>query len=316
MSLGFSGKLLLNIRPLDLRLIVQAALDILQLAVEAKNIQIVSSLSSITVLGDIDRLQQVLWNLLSNAIKFTPAGGRVEITLLSVGDRAKIQISDTGQGIGADFLPHIFDRFRQGDSSTTKAVAGLGLGLSIVRHLVELHGGEVQAQSPGEGQGATLTVWLPLQSPIQQSTPPSDLEPFLNAKPDNVPALAGLKILAVDDDIDTLELLKFVLENYGAQVLTVTSVKDAIAALSETSNRYDVLISDIAMPESDGYSLIRQVRSLGAEASGQIPAIALTAYASEREQQKAIEAGFQIHIAKPVEPVQMAWVIANLVQGV
>ncbi len=311
-----SGKLLLNIRPLDLRLIVQAALDILQLAVEAKNIQIVSSLSSITVLGDIDRLQQVLWNLLSNAIKFTPAGGRVEITLLSVGDRAKIQISDTGQGIGADFLPHIFDRFRQGDSSTTKAVAGLGLGLSIVRHLVELHGGEVQAQSPGEGQGATLTVWLPLQSPIQQSTPPSDLEPFLNAKPDNVPALAGLKILAVDDDIDTLELLKFVLENYGAQVLTVTSVKDAIAALSETSNRYDVLISDIAMPESDGYSLIRQVRSLGAEASGQIPAIALTAYASEREQQKAIEAGFQIHIAKPVEPVQMAWVIANLVQGV
>ncbi|MCL1474060.1 CheR family methyltransferase [Argonema antarcticum] len=311
-----SGKLLLNIRPIDLRLIVQAALDILQLAMEAKNIQIVSSLSSITVLGDIDRLQQVLWNLLSNAIKFTPAGGRVEVTLLSVGNRAQIQISDTGQGIGADLLPQIFDRFRQGDSSTTKRVAGLGLGLSIVRHLVDLHGGEVQAQSAGEGQGATLTVWLPLQSPTQKSTPPSVLKPFLNAEPDRVPSLAGLKILAVDDDIDSLELLKFVLENYGAQVLTAICVKDAIAALSETSNRYDVLISDIAMPESDGYSLIRQVRSLGAEASGQIPAIALTAYASEREQQRAIAAGFQMHVAKPVEPVQLAWVIANLVQGV
>lgn len=307
-----SGNLRLDIRPLDLGLIVQAALDIVQLSASAKNIQLVSSLSSITVVGDADRLQQVLWNLLSNAIKFTPPGGRIEITLKSFGQQAQIQVSDTGQGIQADLLPHIFERFRQGDSSTTKAIGGLGLGLSIVRHLVELHGGVVQANSPGEGQGATLSVWLPLRSLPQTSTPTSDLEPSLNASQDNVPSLVGLQILAVDDEVDTLELLKFVLENYGAEVTTVTSVADALAALTTNPNRYDVLLSDIGMPSLDGYFLIGQVRSLDAETGGQIPAVALTAYKSDQERQRAIDAGFQAHIAKPVEPVQVALLVADL----
>ena len=310
-----NGKLKLVSRPIDLRLVVQAALDTIQLSAAAKNIQVVASLNSITIMGDADRLQQVLWNLLSNAIKFTPTGGRVEITLLIVDSQAQIKVSDTGQGFSADLMPHIFERFRQGDSSTTKASQGLGLGLAIVRHLVELHGGTVQAASPGKGQGATLIVWLPLNSPPQTSTLSAEmtLEPSLNASQTN-PTLTGLQILVVDDEVDTLELLKFVLEDYGAQVQTVTTAKDAIAALSVTPSRYDVLVSDIGMPDENGYFLIQQVRSLSAEAGGQIPAIALTAYASEAERQRAIESGFQRHVAKPVEPVQLGWTIANLAQ--
>ncbi|MCY7273756.1 MAG: PAS domain-containing protein, partial [Phormidesmis sp. CAN_BIN44] len=314
-----SGKLRLNNRQIDLSLVVQAALDAVQLAADAKNIQLVSALSAVTVVGDVDRLQQVLWNLFSNAIKFTPTGGRVEITLSSAENQAQITVSDTGQGIRADLLPHIFDRFRQGDSSTTKASQGLGLGLSIVRHLVELHGGTVQAESLGEGQGTTMTVWLPLS----RSTLPSDLEPSSNASPDRVPSLTGLQILAVDDQVDTRELVKFVLEDYGADVLTVDNARDALSALRDAPNRYDVLISDIGMPEEDGYFLIQQVRlleasqseSLGVESGAEILAIALTAYASDQEQQRAIDAGFQAHLAKPVEPVQLAWVVANLVKG-
>lgn len=308
-----SGKLNLSNRPIDLGLVAQAAIDSVQLSAETKNITIVASLSSITVMGDADRLQQVLWNLLSNAIKFTPAGGRVEVTLLMVDTQAEIEVSDTGQGIRADLLPHIFERFRQGDASTTKSSQGLGLGLAIVRHLVELHGGTVEAASPGKGQGATLTVRLPLQDLPQPPPPTAIIEPSLNASPE--PNLTGLQILAVDDEVDTLELLKFMLENYGANVVTVTSAKRALEALRVAPNRYDLLISDIGMPKEDGYFLIKQVRSLSAEAVGQIPAIALTAYASDVERERAIKAGFQTHIAKPVEAVQLAWVIENLIQG-
>lgn len=315
-----SGKLNLNVDTHDLHLIVQAALDIVQLSASAKNIEIVSSLSPVTIVGDSDRLQQVLWNLLSNAIKFTPPGGRVEIKLDCDGHSAQIQVSDTGQGIKPDLLPYIFERFRQGDSSTTKAVAGLGLGLSIVRHLVELHGGTVQAESPGEGQGATLTVCLPLPtapsgdalSPPEESTPESDLEPSSNTELTTA-LLAGLQILIVDDDGGTLELLKLMLENYGAEVLTATSASEALAALSANPNQYDVLVTDIGMPSQDGYFLIQRVRELDAEIGRQIPAIALTAYASEQDQLEAIDAGFQAHIAKPVEPLQLALLIANLV---
>lgn len=266
------------------------------------------------------RLQQVLWNLLSNAIKFTPPDGRVEIKLDSDGHSAQIQVSDTGQGIETDLLPYIFERFRQGDSSTTKAYAGLGLGLSIVRHLVELHGGTVQAESEGEGQGATLTVWLPLPAAASskalslpdESTPESDLESFSNTELPTA-LLAGLRILAVDNEIDTLELLRLMLENYGAEVLIATSASEALAALTTNPNQYDLLLSDIGMPCEDGYFLIQQVRELDAKIGGQIPAIALTAYASEQDQLEAIEAGFQAHIAKPVEPLQLATLIANLV---
>ena len=307
-----SGKLRLSARPLDLRLVVQAAIDIVQLSAEAKNIQIVSQLSSANIVGDADRLQQVLWNLLSNAIKFTTEGGRVEVTLVSIATQAQIQVSDTGQGISSDLLPYIFDRFRQGDSSTTKAKAGLGLGLAIVRHLVEMHGGTVQAESLGEGQGTTLTVRLPLRNSLPLS---SDLEPTLEAAEDlsePVLSLAGLRVLAVDDEVDARELLKFVLESYGAEVRTVSSAREALSALNESPGRYNVLICDIGMPEQDGYWLIRQVRPLSAEAGGQIPAAALTAYASEAERQLAIEAGFQAHLAKPVEPGELASLVADL----
>ena len=313
-----SGKLAVDTNLIDLQLVVQAALDGVQLSAEAKSIQIVSELSSATVLGDAARLQQVVWNLLSNAIKFTPAGGRVEITLSAIENRAQLEISDTGKGIRAEFLPYIFDRFHQGDASTTKANQGLGLGLSIVRHLVQLHGGTVQADSPGEGQGTTMTLRLPLRASSEELIPAIDLEPTflvapLNAsRSDCVPSLEGLHILAVDDRLDTRELVAFVLEGYGAEVLTVASARSAIAALTENPGRYDVLISDIGMPEEDGYFLIREVRTLAAEAGGEIPAVALTAYASDRERQRAIEAGFQTHIAKPIKPIQLGLIIANL----
>ncbi|TAD78942.1 MAG: response regulator, partial [Oscillatoriales cyanobacterium] len=244
-------------------------------------------------------------------------GGRVEIVLEAIDSHAQIRVRDTGKGLKPDFLPYIFDRFHQADSSTTKTNQGLGLGLSIVRHLVELHGGTVRAESPGEGQGTTMTLRLPLVSIPQELTPPSDVEPTvftlpLNTSKDGVPSLEGLQILSVDDDVDTRELLKFVLEDYGAEVLTVGSAKEAISALTENLDKYDILISDIGMPEQDGYSLIQQVRSLDAEA-GNIPAIALTAYASDKEVQRAIDAGFNKHIAKPVKPAQLALIIADLI---
>ncbi|MEP6489066.1 PAS domain-containing protein [Microcoleus vaginatus GB2-A3] len=312
-----SGKLALNTNLMDLVLVVQAALDGVQLSADAKNIQLVSQLSSATVLGDADRLQQVVWNLLSNAIKFTPAGGGVEVTLSAIENQAQLQISDTGKGIRADFLPYIFDRFHQVDSSSNKRNQGLGLGLSIVCHLVELHGGTVEADSPGEGQGSTMTLKLPLVALPQKLTSAINLKTIalaapLKASTDIVPSLEGLHVLVVDDRSDTRELLAFVLESYGAEVLTVESARSAIAALTENPGKYDVLISDIGMPEGDGYFLIREVRTLAAEAGGEIPAVALTAYASDKERERAIKAGFQTHISKPVQPVQLALMVANL----
>ncbi|MEG4066457.1 CheR family methyltransferase [Microcoleus sp. Pol11C2] len=314
-----SGKLQLCICPIDLRLVVQAALEGVQLSAEAKNIQIVSQLISTTVLGDINRLQQVVWNLLSNAIKFTPAGGRVEIMLSTIKNHAQLRVSDTGKGIGAQFLPYIFDRFHQGDSCSTKANQGLGLGLLIVRHLVELHGGTVQAESPGEEQGTTMTLRLPLRSLPPELTSAIDLKStalvgLLNASSERVPSLKGLHILVVDDRIDTRDLLEFVFDSYGAEVLTVASARSALVAMKENPGRYDVLISDIGMPEEDGYFLIREVRALAAEAGGEIPAVALTAYASGKERARAIEAGFKTHISKPFQPVHLALIVANLAE--
>ncbi|MEH2256881.1 CheR family methyltransferase [Nostoc sp.] len=312
-----NGKLNLSTHPIDLLLVVQAAIETVQLSAEAKNIQIVSDLSSEIIVGDAERLEQVLYNLLLNAIKFTPEGGRVEVRLMSDRTHAQIQVNDTGQGISPDLLPYIFERFRQGDSSTTKAKPGLGLGLSIVQYLVELHSGTVQAESLGSGQGATFTVRLPKKYLQGEFTLSSDLEPTaLEVAPDRssdpVPSLSGLQILAVDDQVDARDIVKFVLEDYGAEVLTVASARVALAVLSKNPNRYDLLICDLGMPDEDGYWLIRQVRSLSAEAGGQIPAIVLTAYASESQQQLSIEAGFQMHIAKPVEPDQLALFVADL----
>lgn len=234
-----------------------------------------------------------MWNLLSNAVKFTSAGGRVDIRLEQINSQAQITISDTGKGIHPDFLPHVFEQFRQENSATTRRFGGLGLGLAIVRYLVELHGGTVQAESPGEGQGATFTVKLPLMphQPIANQDTESP-EPALN--------LQNIKILVVDDDNSTREFLAFVLELYQANVIAVASADEAIATL--TQFQPDVLLSDIGMPDVDGYMLIQQIRSLPPERGGKIPAIALTAYAGEIDEQQAIAAGFQRHITKPIEP--------------
>ncbi|MBD2260545.1 PAS domain S-box protein [Pseudanabaena sp. FACHB-2040] len=325
------GKLSLTVSPVNLTSIVKAAIETVRLAAEAKSIEVrseeigdrsparvnASLLPPISsppmVLGDPTRLQQVVWNLLSNAVKFTPAGGQVEVRLsLVTGEQAlapgsephvlesgahdrfaQITVSDTGKGIAPDFLPHVFDYFRQADSATTRSFGGLGLGLAIVRHLVELHGGTIRADSPGEGLGATFTVRMPLMP-----TQPAVSQDFQLSEP--TLDLSGIRVLVVDDDTDTRDFTAFLLEQAGAKVITSTSAAEAVAAL--TQYHPDVLVSDIGMPGTDGYMLIRQIRALSSEQGGQIPAIALTAYAGESDQQQALQAGFQRHVSKPVEP--------------
>jgi CheY-like chemotaxis protein len=255
-------------------------------------------------LGDPNRLQQVVWNLLSNAIKFTPSAGQVKVSLKRKGSHAQIQVSDTGKGIQADFLPHVFDYFRQADASSTRAHGGLGLGLAIVRHLVELHGGTVRAESPGEGKGATFTVKLPLMKEHPKTSESREL--FKNS-----PNLAGVRVLVVDDEADTRELISFVLEEYGAKATAVASAREALLALEKF--RPDVLVSDIGMPHEDGYSLIRQVRARESKQGKPIPAVALTAYAREEDCKNAIQSGFQRHIPKPVEPNELVVVVGELV---
>jgi CheY-like chemotaxis protein len=281
-------------------------METVHLAAEAKSIQIQTrfELNVERVLGDSGRLQQIVWNLLSNAVKFTPAGGRVEVQLERVGAQAQIRVSDTGRGIDPEFLPYVFETFRQADYTTTRTFGGLGLGLAIVRHLVELHGGTVQAASPGENRGATFVVQLPLA--IVQSEPSQNSE-----QPDASLDLSGVRILAVDDDADMRELLAFVLEQAGASTTVVASAQEALAVLEQT--KPDLLVSDVGMPEMDGYMLVRQLRNLTREQGGEIPAIALTAYAGELDQQRALAAGFQRHIPKPVEPTELVAVIATLV---
>ncbi|MBD2104099.1 GAF domain-containing protein [Leptolyngbya sp. FACHB-261] len=293
------GKLSLNVAPVDLKPTLEAAMETVRLAAEAKAIQIQTQLNPTVgcVSGDADRLQQVVWNLLSNAVKFTPRGGQVQITLEQIDSQAQIQVSDTGKGITPEFLPYIFERFRQADSKTTREFGGLGLGLAIVRQLVELHGGTVQVDSAGEGQGTTFTVRLPLLPGKVKNV--KDEKDNLQSLASRANPLQGVRILVVDDETDARELLVFVLEQAGAIVAEVTSVAEALQTFEQTN--FDLLISDIGMPEMDGYMLMKQVRALEAEAK-KIPAIALTAYAGDFNQQQALQAGFQKHISKPVEP--------------
>jgi CheY-like chemotaxis protein len=266
--------------------------------------------------GDVARLQQIVWNLLSNAIKFTPAGGRVDIELSSVAVHsdgasdpsqpiryAQIAIKDTGKGIKPDFLPYIFESFRQEDVSTTRQYGGLGLGLAIVRHLVEAHGGRIWAESEGEGQGSTFTVQFALLAPNpERNQPPAVFKRNLD--------LTGIRVLTVDDEPDARDLLTALLTQYGAKVLTVTSAAEVLTNL--TLFQPDVLVSDIGMPEIDGYSLIEAVRALPAEQGGQIPAIALTAYVREEDHQQAITSGYQWHITKPLDPEQLVQAVMSL----
>ncbi|MDZ8105383.1 MAG: PAS domain S-box protein [Nostoc sp. DedQUE12a] len=318
------GKLSLNILPVDLASVISAAMETVRLSAEAKSIKIHISLEPNLgqVLGDSGRLQQVVWNLLSNAVKFTPEGGGVEIRLEEVGSRgderdnqrsmpnapcpmphAQITVTDTGKGIDPNFLPYVFEYFRQENSTTTRKFGGLGLGLAIVRHLVELHGGTVQVQSEGENRGAIFTVRLPLiQQPSERKEEISDFESSSN--------LNDVKILVVDDDVDTREFIVFLLEEYGASVTAVASANEALAALRQSLP--DVLLSDIGMPDVDGCMFMRELRTLPPEQGGQIPAIALTAYAGEVNAKQVLAAGFHKHIAKPVEPAELIEAIASL----
>ncbi|MDZ8096842.1 MAG: ATP-binding protein [Nostoc sp. DedQUE05] len=305
------GKLNLKMLPVNLVLVIEAGLETVRLAAEAKNIQIQTMLDASfgQVLGDSGRLQQVIWNLLSNAVKFTPEGGKIDIQLEYVGAEAQITVSDTGKGISPEFLPYVFEYFRQADGTTTRKFGGLGLGLAIVRHLTELHGGTIQAESLGEGQGAIFRVRLPLIKKDLTPKPNIDIA-ALNPSP-AIEILAGSQILVVDDDDDTRDFHTFVLEQAGAMVTAVTSAKEALQILAESEP--DMLLSDIGMPEMDGYMLMRQVKALQANQAKQIPAIALTAYAGEINQQQALESGFQKHLSKPVEPEELIKEIAILI---
>lgn len=321
------GKLSLNVSQVDLVSPIEAAIETMRLAAEAKSINVKFSIldselqvnknpksqiqnPKFLVAGDRNRLQQVIWNLLSNAIKFTSSRGIVEIKLEAIGSNAQIQVKDTGVGISADFLPHVFDYFRQADSKITRSFGGLGLGLAIVRHLVELHGGTVSAESLGIGLGATFIVQLPLikDEGISKDELNSSLIPDFSSLP-----LEGVRILVVDDEADTREFLTFALEEYGAETMVAASAAEALKALE--LYHPDVLLSDIGMPEEDGYSLIRKVRSLSLERGGSIKAVALTAYAREEDQQRAISAGFQMHVAKPVEPAELVAAVSSLAFG-
>lgn len=288
------GKLSVKTEPVDLVFVIEAAIESVSAAAVAKEIHLCSVLPQIgQVSGDAARLQQIMWNILSNAIKFTPTKGQVEIYLSREGNQAQITVKDTGKGINPDFLPHIFESFRQEDASTTRKYGGLGLGLAIVRHLVEAHGGTICASSPGEGQGSIFIVQFPLLD-AQSDQPSSEV-----IGKDDL-ALKGMRILAVDDEPDALALLTALLTQYGAEVLTVASATEVLTHLP--SFRPDVLISDIGMPEVDGYALLQKIRALPPTQGGQIPAIAVTAYASEGDYQKAINSGYQRHITKPLDP--------------
>jgi signal transduction histidine kinase/CheY-like chemotaxis protein len=303
-----TGKLALEVQAVELLPIIEEVLDDVRPIAEAKGLRLASRLdpSVGAVSGDPGRLRQIVENLLSNAVKFTPAGGGVEVHLDAVGGAARIVVSDTGKGIAPGFLPHIFDRFRQADASITKAEGGLGLGLSIVRHLVDLHAGRVSADSAGEGKGATFTVILPLRS--QAPEPRAEGAAELHA---TRPALHGIRVLVVDDDADTRDFLGVALRECGASVTVAASAEEALRALD--CSIPDALVCDVGMPGTDGYRLMRRVRGRRPEAGGTVPAVAVTGYVGNEDRESALAAGYQMHLAKPVEPDDLARVVARLV---
>ncbi|HEX8287279.1 MAG TPA: PAS domain S-box protein [Pyrinomonadaceae bacterium] len=313
-----SGKLKLETQPLELSSVIEAAVESVLPAAQAKEIRLqrVLDSGSSMISGDRNRLQQIVWNLLSNAVKFTPKGGRVQIRLERINSHIEIIVSDTGIGISPKVMPFIFERFRQADSATTRQHGGLGLGLAIVRHLVEMHGGTVEVESGGEGSGSTFTVKLPLISLRSVEVSPEESKerehPTSNRDVpfECTPELEGLHVLVVDDEGDGRRLVRAVLEKCGAKVTAADSAAAALNLIQEL--RPDILLSDLGMPGEDGYSLIKKVRALSAEQGGTIPAAALTAYARVEDRMKVLRAGFQIHLPKPVEPAELVAVVANL----
>jgi len=307
-----TGKLRLDTRPIEIGRIIEAAVESVRPAARAKNIRLEVELEPLggPLLGDAGRLQQVAWNLLSNAVKFTPEGGRVGVLLRRAGPHAEVRVEDTGQGIGADFLPHVFDRFRQADGSTTRSHGGLGLGLAIARHLVELHGGAISADSDGEGRGASFTVRLPLPAAPSAGARPEQKPAGVVSPAASPVALKGLRVLVVEDETDTRELVTFALTAAGAEVKTASRAREALDTLEGWTP--DVLVSDIGMPGVDGYAFIGEVRRREADTGVRLPAVALTAYAGVEDRRRAVAAGFQTHLAKPLDPAEMVTVVASL----
>jgi signal transduction histidine kinase/ActR/RegA family two-component response regulator len=316
MSRIASGKMRLDIQPVSPLSFIEAAIETVQPAADAKGIRLRKLLdpSAGPITGDPNRLQQVVWNLLANAIKFTGKNGRVEVLLERVNSHIEITVADTGVGITPEFLPLVFERFRQADASRTRTVKGLGLGLSIVKNLVELHGGAVQVTSPGEGRGATFTVQLPLtvvhrDTDVGERLHPRGLRGTVLEF--HRPNLSGIKVLVVDDQADARDLIQRVLEECDAQVFTASAADDALSRVEK--DRPDVLVSDIGMPDVDGYELLRRVRALGPAKGGRLPAIALTAFARSEDRTRALRAGFLVHVSKPVEPAELVATVASVV---
>jgi len=320
MSRITSGKMRLDVQSIEPSAFIEAAVESVRPAADAKGIRldIVLDPAAGPISGDPSRLQQVMWNLLSNAIKFTPKGGRVQLLLERVNSHIEITVADTGVGIKPEFSDLLFERFRQADASTTRMQGGLGLGLSIVKKLVELHGGSVRVTSPGEGQGTTATIHLPLLVAHRSAEPGRQHPRSSPSRPAAAPFpgadLAGIKVLVVDDQPEALELLRRVLEDSRAEVRVAGSAAEALALVE--SERPDVLVSDIGMPEVDGYELLRRVRELGPGRGGALPAIALTAFARSEDRTRALRAGFRVHVAKPVDPAELLATVASVIDRV
>ena len=308
-----SGKLRLDMRPIDIGEVVEEAIDSVRPTADARGVGLTTAVTHVGPMsGDAQRLQQVIWNLLSNSIKFTPTGGTVHVRVDQAGSMVRITVTDTGQGIDAEFLPHVFDRFRQASSIPGQARRkGLGLGLAIVRHLVEAHAGSVSAASEGAGKGATFTVEFPVMvgRTVLSVEPPHG---YTQAALATTLSLKGVRVLVVDDDTDAREMLKVALEQYGARVAVASSADEAFAAISVDCP--EVLVSDIEMPDTSGYELIRRLRQADSQEVRRLPAVALTAYARTEDRVKALLAGFQTHVPKPVEPAELVTVIASLAQ--
>lgn len=309
-----TGKMRLDIRAVDVHAVLQGAVDAVRPAADAKGIRIDAALDPApgSVTGDPGRLQQVAWNLLMNAVKFTPRGGHVRLRLTHVDSHLAIVVSDTGQGIAPEILPHVFERFRQADSSSTRTHGGLGLGLALVKHLVELHGGTVMANSAGPGQGATFIVTLPIGvADVPAGSAPR--HPSAGESIGDIVRLDGLRVVVADDDADAIVLAEAILKSAGAEVRTCLSAADALESVRRW--RPDVLVSDIEMPAEDGYSLIRNVRALAPEEGGDTPAIALTAYSRSQDRLRSLAAGFTMHVPKPVDPGELTAIVAGVAQG-
>ena len=306
-----SGKMGLDLKPVRLAEVIDAAIDAVRPAAMAKKIRVVKAFHQEVrpIRGDAQRLQQVAWNLLSNAIKFTPEHGRVEVQLAPADTHVELSVRDTGQGISPAFLPHVFERFRQADASTRGTHGGLGLGLAILRQIVELHGGSVRVESAGKGQGATFTVRLPLQVAVRPASAPAHPPPAPPPAPE-APRLAGLRVLVVDDEPDTCQVLEAILRWDGAEVRASQSAVEALAALAGWWP--DILLCDIGMPGEDGYALMRKIRARGQPPGHPLTAVALTAYARSEDRQQALSAGFQMHIPKPFDTDELVGTLATL----